>query len=646
MSVKSSAKKPVTKEKKDTLIELKPAVQKPNFLYARLVYFSCQVLASVVLIFASLAFYQISFAGRIYSGIAVGGISLSGLTPVEAKNLLSNAWNYYSDQGLLLKLNETGVILTNRVTSTSDPDLAYELVSFNPSKAVYSAYSQGRQGNWLMRLIKPVWLSLKAINLPVAGLEIEHEKIMQYVRDSFPGVEQLPRPASLNVDLDGNISFEPEIEGSVIDEQTLQRDIVNRWQYMNSEPVQIVLQPKHPLLTQTIVTAFLPQVQQILTDQTIIFRFGDKKWFAEPAVWYRWLGVEYNEYSGQAELSFLSSKADDFFEPIEKIINRPAQDAKFEIKDGRVTAFQASQQGRSLDRIASLQAAWTKVLEKKFEEVEFIVQTTEPSVTTAEVNELGISEILGIGHSNFKGSPANRRHNIKVGAAALNGLLIRPGEEFSLLKALLPVDASAGYLPELVIKGNRTIPEYGGGLCQIGTTIFRATLSSGLPVTARRNHSYRVVYYEPAGTDATIYDPAPDYKFVNDTGSTVLIQTRIEGDDLYFEFWGKSDGRQTVQTKPRIYNVVYPPPTKIIQTEDLEPGVKKCTEKPHAGADAEFTYTVTYSNGEVKETIFKSHYIPWQEVCLIGVPKGTLNPPTLDLNNENNSDEQKEPPSV
>jgi vancomycin resistance protein YoaR len=184
-------------------------------------------------------------------------------------------------------------------------------------------------------------------------------------------------------------------------------------------------------------------------------------------------------------------------------------------------------------------------------------------------------------------------------------------------------------LPELVIKGNRTIPEYGGGLCQIGTTVFRATLASGLPVTARRNHSYRVVYYEPAGTDATIYDPAPDYKFVNDTGGTVLIQTRIEGDDLIFEFWGKPDGRIANQTKPRIFNITPPPPTKIIETEDLPVGEKKCTEKPHSGADTEFTYTVTYPNGEVKQEVFKSHYIPWQEVCLIGVPKGTLTPPDV-----------------
>ena len=67
-----------------------------------------------------------------------------------------------------------------------------------------------------------------------------------------------------------------------------------------------------------------------------------------------------------------------------------------------------------------------------------------------------------------------------------------------------------------------------------------------------------------------------------------------------------------------------------METEDLPVGEKRCTERAHNGADAEFTYTVTYPSGEVKQEVFKSHYIPWQEVCLVGVPKGTLQQVTED----------------
>jgi vancomycin resistance protein YoaR len=157
--------------------------------------------------------------------------------------------------------------------------------------------------------------------------------------------------------------------------------------------------------------------------------------------------------------------------------------------------------------------------------------------------------------------------------------------------------------------------------------MFRTAIKSGLPITMRRNHSYRVSYYEPAGTDAAVYDPWPDVRFLNDTNNHILIQTRIEGDDIYFDFWGTKDGRIVEKTDPVIYNITRPGPTKTIETLDLPVGVKKCTERAHNGADAYFDYKVTYpiseatTTPEIKEERFSSHYVPWQEVCLIGVEK-------------------------
>jgi vancomycin resistance protein YoaR len=128
-----------------------------------------------------------------------------------------------------------------------------------------------------------------------------------------------------------------------------------------------------------------------------------------------------------------------------------------------------------------------------------------------------------------------------------------------------------------------------------------------------------VRYYEPAGTDATIYGPKPDFRFTNDTGNYILIQTKIEGDNLVFEFWGTQDGRIAEQTKPVIYNVTAPPPTRYIETADIPEGEIKCTEHAVPGADTSFDYAVTYQNGEHKSQTFKSHYRAWQEVCLVGV---------------------------
>jgi vancomycin resistance protein YoaR len=132
-----------------------------------------------------------------------------------------------------------------------------------------------------------------------------------------------------------------------------------------------------------------------------------------------------------------------------------------------------------------------------------------------------------------------------------------------------------------------------------------------------------VSYYEPAGTDATIYGPHPDYRFINDTGNHILIQTHIEGDELVYEFWGTKDGRIATQTTPVVYNITSPPPTKYIETLDLSVGKVKCTERAHKGADTSFDYSVAYPDGGVRDVTFNSHYRAWQEVCLIGVEKLT-----------------------
>src|SRR5690606_16105406 len=106
------------------------------------------------------------------------------------------------------------------------------------------------------------------------------------------------------------------------------------------------------------------------------------------------------------------------------------------------------------------------------------------------------------------------------------------------------VDAANGYLPELVIKDNTTTPEYGGGICQVSTTVFRAAMQSGLDIVNRKNHSYPVAYYGAPGYDATVYSPAPDFMFRNDMTTPVLLKTSVVGTRVIFEVWGTSDGRQ------------------------------------------------------------------------------------------------------
>jgi vancomycin resistance protein YoaR len=131
-----------------------------------------------------------------------------------------------------------------------------------------------------------------------------------------------------------------------------------------------------------------------------------------------------------------------------------------------------------------------------------------------------------------------------------NGVIIQPGEEFSFNQYLGPVRADTGFVPELVIKRSGTKPEFGGGVCQVSSTVFSTAVRAGLPITERRNHSYAVSYYEP-GTDATIYTGSVDLKFVNDTPGAILLWSTVQpGGILALDFYGTNDGREILVEEP------------------------------------------------------------------------------------------------
>ena len=210
-------------------------------------------------------------------------------------------------------------------------------------------------------------------------------------------------------------------------------------------------------------------------------------------------------------------------------------------------------------------------------EIELPVRETQPQlqVEDPQLRAMGITEVVTIGESDFSRSPVNRRHNIGVGLARFNGTLIPAGSTFSFNAVLGRVDQTTGYKMELVIKGDRTEPDYGGGLCQISTTAYRGIWEYGFPIVRRRNHSYTVRYYAPPGTDATVYPGAADMVFMNDLPHALLIQTHRENDMAYFIYYGTRDRRVTDLLGPFVTGKKDPPPDKIELTTDLPPGEKK-----------------------------------------------------------------------
>jgi vancomycin resistance protein YoaR len=280
-------------------------------------------------------------------------------------------------------------------------------------------------------------------------------------------------------------------------------------------------------------------------------------------------------------VALLNAESIVVMDEIETAVNQAPEDAKLLIVENKATEFHPGQNGQGVDVLAL-----ANLLRTNSETIDLPVIVSKPQKDLAQTNDLGINELVASGESDFKGSPRNRLHNIKVGADKFNGLVIAEGEEFSFNNYLGEVDGEHGFLPELVIKASGVTPEFGGGLCQVSSTTFRAAMNAGLPITARRNHSFAVQYYAPQGTDATIYPGSQDLKFVNNLASPILIRTRIEGTKLYFDFYGTKDDRQVAFEGPFQYD-----------------------KKANGSMKATWTRHVTQS-GETVTQVFESKYLP------------------------------------
>lgn len=569
--------------------------------------------------------FQFKYQEKIFPGVRVGNINLSGLNKQEAFQLINERTDSIVAGGIKVSYNgesekELEVIALN---GSGDPELSREIVSFNVYETVQQAYNFGRDRNILRALGGQLDLLISGKKIP-ANYFLNESVLEQELKSRFADFEKKESSARPQINcLKDNCQVEvlSESGGLSLDYQGAVDKLKADLSQLNDARINLSFKSTEPQIKRTDVLNLTEEVLATAST-TVIFSYQEKEWKLEKDKLYKILEFQKTNDEivvGVAKEGFISwMKAN-----ISSQIDVPAKNATLEIRDGKITSLNAQQEGVEVDGDILYQELNQKLLDKeKTIAIEVKVKKVQPEVAVDSINDLGIKEIIGVGKSNFAGSPTNRRKNISNGAKILHGLLIKPDEEFALISKLLPIDAENGYFQELVIKGNKTVPEYGGGLCQIGTTMFRVALDSGLPILERRNHSYSVTYYLEngvPGVDATIYDPKPDLIFKNDTGHHILIQSRIEGDNLFFEFWGTKDGRQTERTKPKTWGWKDPPPTKYIETTDLAPGVKKCTESSHKGVTASFDYIVTSTDGTVNKQTFTSVYKPWQAVCLIGV---------------------------
>lgn len=566
--------------------------------------------------------YDKVFEGRILPGVIVGSDRLDGLSYEKAYALIEDSVDTATRNGFVFQFKGKDYTLSRTNIPFDDPDLARDLLRCQTDIAVKEAFESGRGKSFIVNALERGRMAVypKRLDVPCEGnTELLSKQLQQLLETEIKPAVDARLMAVSTSGTSPTIQVDPEVIGVSADIESA----VAQWQAMTKrmqyQPIVIKSTELRPRVTKAQLEPLLHQAPAILEHAPISLLIDRTPFTVTTSTLASWITATSTSNGFELTLSPIAI-VDSLAQPATNILQE-AKNGYLELNaNGGIKTFTAPKEGVAIDGVSTAKVILDSIASTSSKKTLTVaLERVTPRIEGADAERLGIHDLLGVGTSYFDGSPANRRKNIAKGKDLMNGVLIAPGEEFSQLATLGDIDGAHGWLPELVIKGDKTVPEYGGGLCQVGSTSFRAAMAAGLEITERRNHSYRVRYYEPIGTDATIYEPSPDFRFRNNTAAHILITADMKGDGLYFSIWGTNDGRKAEQKLSGAYNIVPAPATKYIETTDLAPGQKRCTESAHAGASAHVDYKVTYGDGTSSTNRFTSVYRPWGAVCLIGV---------------------------
>lgn len=585
---------------------------------------------------AGLLLAKFYFHGRFPAGINVAGTSLGYKTVDEAVSALEEREKEYLSIPLKFQLEEKNIEI-----SPSEIDLKFF------AKETVSTIKR-------IDLTKEnLWANFKKEKSSAEILyTFDEEKLFEVLDQKL----DLKKIAPQNATYTGGLVITEEKPGKKIDYETILEETKNLLSSMEPVDLTLALEDASPTITKVDLEKIKPEMEDKLKNK-ITFEYGKQKWTFKPMDGLDWIIFE---EAGKVTIPYLGKEielkgaalpdnenikryikiginGDKLNEYIDKNMVEGIEVAVeavsiYKDEEGNVKIEGAGRDGIQIQR-GTLKKSLELAINDKISKITVYTRTLRaPVAISADLQEMGIKELIGVGHTSFYGSHDNRVHNIKTGIAKLNGSLVAPLEEFSILSRLGPVDGSTGYKKELVITKRGTIPEYGGGLCQVSTTMYRAALFSGLKITDRAAHSYAVTYYSQVlghGLDATIYSGGQDLKFINDTPGYILIQGTVEGLHAYFKFYGTGDGRSVAMDGPYLANYKYPSKDIIYENSDEIPiGTTKLVEKRNTGFEATWYRTITRPDGtSEKEEIF-SHYKTTQEKYWVGAPSGSVLPPS------------------
>lgn len=569
--------------------------------------------------------YQLIYAGRIFPGVSVAGVDLSGLSPNDAAVKLSQTLSYPITGKILFRDGE-------RIWVASPSELG---MVFDPTASATAAYTYARKGGLFAALSGQIRARGLGVDVPPVVI-FDQRVAYNYLQNISTQVNQSVVEASLR--LEGtNVIAESGQYGRALNLDATLIYLGAQLQSFRDGEVQLVIQETAPKLLD--VSSQAEAARRMLSAPLMVTlpnaRSGDPgPWTFDVPVLANMLAVSVMETNGVAEMQVELDPASlrNSLTDIKKIVDQPPKNARFIFNDETrlLEPIAPSAIGRVMDVEASI-AAINQALLRGEHTVNLIIAEEAPTVQdTATGAELGITELVAEHTTYFYGSSAARIQNIEAAARNFHGVLVAPGEVFSMGDYISDISLENGFAEALIIYGGRTIKGVGGGVCQVSTTLFRTVFFAGFPIVERNPHAYRVSYYEMtasgavdtklAGLDAAVFFPLVDFKFQNDTPYWLLMETYVNpgARTLTWKIYSTSTGRSVTWETSGPVNTT-PPPEPIFEVnEEFSENQIEQVDYAAEGADVHVVRTV-WQNGQVYFTDeFRTHYEPWAAVCQYG----------------------------
>ena len=257
-----------------------------------------------------------------------------------------------------------------------------------------------------------------------------------------------------------------------------------------------------------------------------------------------------------------------------------------------------------------------KAVESGKDKVKLDVVKKKAKYTSKDMAD--VKDVLGTYTTEYGGSPYGRKVNVANGASKINGSMVYPGETLSVYKTVLPFTKENGYALAGSYENGQTVQTYGGGICQVSTTLYNAVIRAELEIVERFPHSM-TVHYVPRSADAAIAGTHKDMKFKNTFDTPIYIEGKANGSTITFTVYGKKkDPMRSVEFVSETTKVLESSESTISDAT-LPAGQKVVQSYGHTGYTARLWKIVKINGKQVSKKVFNnSSYMSTPTVYRVG----------------------------